>query len=139
MFIDMHHFTDKLILNKLIAKLAPSLRHILEKIAILFVPLPLFMLFSGTTGIIEKNSPEHLATISSMGSSFFNSFEMHSLILAGAFGITFIIWVITRKVWNQSDEQPGNKTFESDPYEKTFNEKMTHSDKQVKQPHTHLD
>lgn len=121
MFIDMHHFTDKLI-----PKIAPSVRHILEKIAIIFIPLPLFMLFSGTTGIIEKDSPEQLATISSMGSSFFNSFGMHSLIILGALGITFIVWVITRKVWSQGDEDLEAEIFESDYNEKTFDEKQSH-------------
>lgn len=131
MFIDMHHFT-----GKLLPKLAPSVRHILEKIAILFIPLPLFMLFSGTTGIIEKESPEHLATISTMGSSFFNSLGMHSLIIAGAFGITVIVWFITRKFWNQSDEELKQDLNEHHLLEQELNEssaqnKVLKSDSQI--------
>jgi len=127
MFIDIHHFTDKLI-----PKIAPSVRHILEKIAILFIPLPLFMLFSGTTGIIKTESPEQLATIGSMGSSFVHSFGMHSLIIAGAFGITFIIWFITRKFWGQTDEELEEEFFEPE----INNVQEQH---QENKKHTHLD
>ena len=102
---------------RIIPKLAPSLRHILEKIAVLFIPLPLLMLFFGTLGIIEKESPEHLANIGSMGSSFFNSLELHTLIIAGAFGVTLIVWFITRKIWTQSDEDYLNDELEEENQE----------------------
>ena len=91
---------------KLIPKLAPSVRHILEKLVILLIPLPLFMLFAGTEGIIENDSPENLATLGSLGSSFFDFFGLHTLIIAGAFGITFIIWFVTKNIWVNIDEEP---------------------------------
>lgn len=96
----IHDITDKPI-----PKLEPSLRHLLEKVAVFLIPLPLFMLFSGTIGIIENETPDSLANMGSMGSSFFTFMDMHALIIAGAFGVTFIIWFVTRNIWNQSEDE----------------------------------
>lgn len=92
------------ITNKLIVKRSPSFQHILEKIALLFIPFPLLMVYAGTLGIIENDTPDSLASIASMGSSFLNFFEMHTLIIAGSFGVTFIIWLVTKNLWSQTDE-----------------------------------
>jgi len=100
MLLHLHDFS-----TKIIPKLAPAIRHIVEKIAILLIPLPLFMLFTGTEGIIEKDSPENLASISSLSYSFFNSFGMHILILSGALGVTFLIWFITKNIWKNSEDE----------------------------------
>jgi len=91
--------------TRLIPKLAPSIRHILKKLAIILIPLPLLMLFAGTEGIINNDSPEILATFGSLGFGFFNSFEMHTLIITGAFGVTFLIWFVTRNIWTSPDEE----------------------------------
>lgn len=87
---------------KRIAEFSPSIQNILKKIVILLIPIPLFMLITGTEGIIENDSPENLATLNSLGANFFNSYEMHTLIFSGAFGITFIIWLVTRNIWKNS-------------------------------------
>ena len=87
-----------------LAKPAPAIKHILEKLTLLLMPLPLFMLFTGTEGIIKHESPENLASLGSIGSGFFNFINMHTLIIFGALGITFIVWFITRKIWTYSEE-----------------------------------
>ncbi|MDX2504506.1 MAG: hypothetical protein QNL62_08525 [Gammaproteobacteria bacterium] len=107
MMIHAHSFRVRLAPNlapKLAPKLKLSIRHTLEKIAIILIPLPLFMLFTGIEGIINNDSPEILATFGSLGFGFFNSFEMHTLIIAGAFGVTFLIWFVTRNIWTNSEE-----------------------------------
>jgi len=98
-------FKSSHIIPKSIARLAPAIRHLLEKITILLIPLPVFMLITGIEGIIEQESPDNLASIGSVSSGFFNFLEMHSLIIAGAFGVTFIIWFLTRKVWSNSEDR----------------------------------
>jgi hypothetical protein len=72
------------------AKLAPAICHVLEKLTLLMIPLPVFMLITGIGGLIEQESPENLASLGSIGSGFFSFIEMHSLIITGAFGVTFI-------------------------------------------------
>ena len=103
------------------AKLAPALRHILEKITILLIPLPIFMLITGIEGIIEQESPDNLASLGTVGSGFFNFLEMHSLIIAGAFGMTFIIWFLTRSIWD-NDEDCGSEYM--DEYEEFVDEEL---------------
>lgn len=82
-------------------KFSPAIRHMLEKITMLLILLPLFMLITGIKGIIEQQSPDNLASLNSVGFSFMNFFDMHFLIIAGAFGVTFIIWFLTRKLWTK--------------------------------------
>lgn len=110
-------------------RISPSIRHILEKLAIPCIPLPLFMLFAGTEGIIEKNSPENLANLGSLSSSFFNFFGMHTLIIAGAFGITLIIWFVTKNIWSSSDDDMEDEFYEND----------SPSDNQVTEQHKTID
>lgn len=93
-------FKSRHLIPKALVKLTPAIQHILEKLTILIIPLPLFMLITGIAGIIEQESPESLASIGAIGSGFFNSFDMHFLIILGAFGVTFIIWFLTRNIWN---------------------------------------
>ncbi len=111
MITHLHDFSLKLI--------APSVRHFLEKLVILLIPLPLFMLFAGTEGIIENDSPENLATLGTLSSSFFNFFGLHTLIIAGAFGITFIIWFVTKNIWSNIDEEPFSNNEQKDEQEET--------------------
>ena len=82
-------------------KLAPAIHHLLKKITMLLILLPLFMLISGIKGIIEQESPDNLASLGSVGSAFLNFIDMHVLIIAGAFGVTFIIWFLTRNIWTE--------------------------------------
>lgn len=56
-------------------------------------PLALLMLYTGTSGIIENNSPDSLATISTLGQSFFTYIQYHSLILSGSIALTFAVWL----------------------------------------------
>ncbi len=105
--------------HQFIAKLTPAIRHMLEKLTILLVPIPLFMLIIGIEGLIEQQSPENLASLGSVGSGFFNSLEMHSLIIIGALGVTFIIWFLTRNIWSsleQHDDEKSESEY-SDEYE----------------------
>lgn len=67
---------------------------------ILLIPLPVFMLITGIEGLIKHQSPEKLASIASVGTVFFDFFNMHSLIILGALGLTFIIWFINRNKWS---------------------------------------
>lgn len=80
-------------------KFAPAIKHTLEKLTLLLILVPLFMLITGIEGIIKQVSPESLGSLASVSSSFFSSLNMHTLIIFGALGTTFIIWFITRKVW----------------------------------------
>ncbi len=111
--------SNKLKHHQFIAKLTPTIRHIFEKLIILLMPIPLFMLFTGIEGLIEQESPENLASLGTIGSGFLNFLEMHSLIIIGALGITFIIWFLTRNIWSS----PEHRSFEnsnseySDEYE----------------------
>lgn len=82
-------------------KISPAIRHILEKLTVFLIPIPLLFLIWGTEGIIEKDSPENLGSISAMSQSFFNYFELHTLIFIGALGITLIVWLITRNMWRK--------------------------------------
>ncbi len=92
----------------------PKIIHsILEKVVWLLLPLPLFMLITGTEGIIENESPENLASLSTLRSGLVDFLNMHTLIIFGAFGLTFMIWLITRKMWTpsvQDRHQSSDKT-----------------------------
>lgn len=90
-----------------IYSLMPAIHQLLKNVLILLIPLPLLMLVVGTEGLIEQESPDSLASLSTIGTGFFNFLDMHSLILLGAFGVTFIIWLLTRNLWlNIDDEEP---------------------------------
>ena len=82
-------------------KLSPAIRHMLEKLAVFLLPVPLLLLVMGTVGIIKNDSPDSLGSISSLSQSFFNYFELHTLIFMGALGITLIVWLITRNMWSK--------------------------------------
>ncbi len=82
-------------------RLLPVIRHILEKLVVFLLPLPLILLIMGTAGIIKNDSPDNLASMRSMTQSFFNYFELHTLIIMGALGITLIVWFITRNIWGK--------------------------------------
>ncbi len=86
---------------KQLPELLSAMRYILEKLIIFLLPVPLLFLIIGTKGIIEKDSPENLGSINSLSQSFFNYFEMHTLIISGALGITFIVWLFTRNMWHK--------------------------------------
>lgn len=88
----------------LLSKLTHDIKPVLEKLSLLFIPLPIFMLITGIEGIIKHESPESLASLGSISSGFFSFINMHSLIIFGALGITFIVWLITRKIWAFSEE-----------------------------------
>ncbi|MCP3849442.1 MAG: hypothetical protein GY694_04270 [Gammaproteobacteria bacterium] len=92
-------------LSRLNSKLGPALKHTLEKLIILLIPVPVLMLIKGIEGIIERESPDSLASLGTVSSGFFNFLEMHSLIIAGAFGVTFIVWFLTRNIWSNSDSE----------------------------------
>ncbi len=111
-----------------VAKLAPAIRHILKKLIVLMIPLPVFMLITGIAGIIEKESPENLASLSSVGSGFFSFLEMHSLIIAGAFGLTFIAWFLTRNMWSNTNDDSVESTDSQyvDEYEEFVDEELVH-------------
>lgn len=100
MIMHIHDFRFKLHKD-----IIPALLHLLEKLLIILLPLPFFMVFLGTQGIIEENSPDSLANFNAMSSGFFDSLGMHALIILGALGITLIIWFITRKIWRNSEQQ----------------------------------
>jgi len=86
-------------ITRTVSKMTPALRHMLEKMTILLIPLPLFMLAAGIEGLIAQESPASLASLSSVSTSFLSFLDFHTLIIAGAFGVTFIIWFVTRRVW----------------------------------------
>ena len=130
-----HKSKVRRILPKPVVKLAPAIRHFLEKITILLIPLPLFMLFTGIKGIIEQESPNNLASLSSVSSGFFNSIDMHSLIFIGAFGVTFIIWFLTRRMWNNLEDTSYKNTEYTDEYEEFVDAELA-NDKQGK-THNH--
>lgn len=126
-------FKDYQLLVNSVTKLAPAIRHILEKLTVLILPLPIFMLITGIAGIIEQQSPENLASLSSVGSGFFSFLEMHFLIIAGALGVTFIVWFLTRNIWSSSDDVSFENTsseYENsqsvDEYEEFVDEELVH-------------
>ncbi len=80
-----------------------SVCHSLEKYIILFSPLPIWMLVLGTRQLIENTPPESLVSIRYGISYNFNYLEQYSLILTGAFGLTLIFWIYTRKIWSFQD------------------------------------
>ena len=63
---------------------------------IIFVVLgmSLLMLFLGVAGIVEHKTPESMANITTLTSSFFYYFEYHILIISGALGFTFAAWLM---------------------------------------------
>lgn len=130
---------SQMILNT-VAKLAPAIRHVLEKLTILLIPLPIFMLIIGIEGIIEQNSPENLASLGTVGTSFISLLGVHSLIIAGALGVTFIVWFLTRKIWNNSEDNSFDEDFSennsesseyTDEYEEFVDEEL------VRHKHSH--
>ena len=80
-----------------------SVCKIIDKMIVFFIPLPLLMLILGISGVIDYESPDELESINTLSLSFINHINVHSLILLGAFGLTFIIWLITRKLWVYSE------------------------------------
>lgn len=52
--------------------------------------LSIIMLFVGIIGIITNKSPENLASLATLSSSFIIYIEYHLLIIAGALGITHV-------------------------------------------------
>jgi len=72
---------------------------LLRTIIFLFLPVFVYLLFSGINAMILQNSPDNLESISSLGYSFFTFLDLHSMILLGALGITFVIWFFTRDIW----------------------------------------
>jgi hypothetical protein len=58
--------------------------------------LSLFILFFGVTAIIENKSPENLSTVWTTVSGFINFIQYHFMILAGALGLTFSVWMFTQ-------------------------------------------
>ncbi|MCW8931327.1 MAG: hypothetical protein OQL19_13945 [Gammaproteobacteria bacterium] len=93
-------------------KLFPAIRHVLEKLTIVLIPLPVYMLIKGIEGIIEQESPESLASLGAVSSGFFNSLDMHSLIFLGALGLTFIVWFLTRNIWANGDDSEFSNEYE---------------------------
>ena len=69
------------------------------------------MLIIGIEGIIEQESPDNLASLGTVGASFISLLGVHSLIIAGALGVTFIVWFLTRKIWNNSEENSFDEDF----------------------------
>ena len=59
-----------------------------------FFALSVFIIFSGISGIIEHKSPEVMASLSTLGNSFFAYFKYHALIIIGALSLTFSIWFL---------------------------------------------
>ncbi|WP_214660644.1 hypothetical protein [sulfur-oxidizing endosymbiont of Gigantopelta aegis] len=55
--------------------------------------------------MIKNESPDSLASLSSIGSGFFHFPGMHSLIIVGALGLTFIVWLLTRNLWSNVDNK----------------------------------
>jgi len=62
------------------------------KIVITLLGMSLLVLFFGVTGIIENKSPENLASLNSLSTSFITYFEYHALIITGALGFTLAVW-----------------------------------------------
>jgi len=98
-------------LFELIEKQIDFIGKLINKIIVFFIPLPLFLLGTGISGIINDESPESLASINTMGMGFIDHINMHTLIFLGAFGITFIIWFITRKIWVNSERKIRKHSF----------------------------
>jgi hypothetical protein len=115
-------------MSQLITHLIPIIHHLLEKITLLFIPLFLFMLSTGIEGIIEKESPDSLASFGSVSSSFFNFIGMHSMIIVGALGITSVIWFLTRNLWTTSDEYIDASQY-IDEYEEFVGEELANEEK----------
>ena len=59
--------------------------------------ISLTLLYVGVTGIIENKSPENISSVSVTMIGFFNFIQYHLLILAGALGCTYGIWLFTNK------------------------------------------
>jgi hypothetical protein len=113
-------------LFKISSKSAPAIRHILEKLSIFLIPLPLFMLFAGTEGLIKNESPDSLASLSAISSGFFHFPGMHTLIIAGAFGVTFIIWFLTRNLWtNDTADRRHRKSEDTHPDKSEKSEELS--------------
>ena len=76
-----------------------------KNLSLLLIPIPLSMLAAGTEGLIEVEPPDNLASLGAISSGFFNFLALHSLILSGAFGVTFIVWLLTKKLWLTTDNE----------------------------------
>lgn len=86
-------------LHDLVTQLKHLLKTFFRTIVLLFLPVSVYLLFSGINAMILQNSPDNLASISSLGYSFFAFLDLHSMILLGALGITLVIWFFTRELW----------------------------------------
>jgi len=66
--------------------------------AVIFVILGMsFLILSfGVSGIVENKTPESMATIGTLTSSFFQYIEYHALIVTGALGFIFAAWLMER-------------------------------------------
>ena len=62
-----------------------------------FLILSLLVIFFGVSGIIEHKSPEDLASLSILSSSFIHYFEYHALIIVGALSLTFSMYFLGKK------------------------------------------
>ncbi len=65
----------------------------LIKIAPFLIPIPLFMIFYGINGFIQKSQSESVANLNSFSYSLVNDFSLHAMIVGGAFAITCLIWL----------------------------------------------
>jgi hypothetical protein len=50
-------------------------------------------LFFGLFHLIENKSPENLVSLQVLSLSFITYFKYHLMVIAGAFGITFSLWL----------------------------------------------
>lgn len=82
-----------------------SVRRSLEKNILLFMPLPVWMLILGIRQLIENTSPGTLVSIWYENNFYYNYLEQYFLILTGAFGLTLIFWVYTRKIWSSQGNE----------------------------------
>ncbi len=87
------------VLHDIASHMKKVLKALFQIVVLLCLPIFAFLLFNGINKMILQNSPDNLASISSLGYSFVNFLDLHSMILLGALGITFVVWFFTRNIW----------------------------------------
>lgn len=66
------------------------------KVSFFLLGCSLLSLFFGVAGIVEHKSPASMANMGTLANGFFSLFEYHLLIMTGALGSTFSVWLMDR-------------------------------------------
>jgi len=65
-----------------------------QKAIVALLGMSLLIMFMGVSGIVEHKSPVYMETVGTLATSVLAYYEYHALIIAGALGFTFSVWLI---------------------------------------------